>query len=40
VLFGHPRLATGVPGSNLVCAWGGEPLMQEAAAVALEGGLA
>lgn len=33
VLFGHPRLADGLPGADVVCAWGGEPLMQEAAAV-------
>lgn len=33
VLFGHPRLAEQLPGNNVVCAWGGEPLMQEAAAV-------
>jgi hypothetical protein len=32
VLFGHPRLAAQVPGSRLLGAWGGEPLMQEAAA--------
>lgn len=38
VLFGPPRLAAAVPGANLVCAWGGEALMQEAAAVALAGG--
>ncbi|MFO7893288.1 MAG: glycoside hydrolase family 3 N-terminal domain-containing protein [Longimicrobiales bacterium] len=37
VLFGHPRLAAGLPGENVVCAWGGEPLMQEAAAVKLAG---
>ena len=35
VLFGPPRLADQVPSENLVCAWGGEPLMQEAAAVYL-----
>ena len=35
VLFGHPRLATEVPGEHVLCAWGGEPLMQEAAAVRL-----
>ena len=35
VLFGHPRLAAGLPGENVVCAWGGEPLMQEAAAATL-----
>ncbi|MDX1673478.1 MAG: glycoside hydrolase family 3 N-terminal domain-containing protein [Longimicrobiales bacterium] len=38
VLFGHPRLADSVPGDHVLCAWGGEPLMQEAAAVALVGG--
>lgn len=33
VLFGHPRLATEVPdGAPVLAAWGGEPLMQEAAA--------
>jgi beta-glucosidase-like glycosyl hydrolase len=32
VLFGHPRLASELAGSNIVCAWGGEPLMQQAAA--------
>jgi beta-glucosidase-like glycosyl hydrolase len=32
VLFGHPRIAAEVPGSDLLGAWGGEPLMQEAAA--------
>ena len=38
VLFGHPRLAESIPGEHVLCAWGGEPLMQEAAAVALAGG--
>jgi beta-glucosidase-like glycosyl hydrolase len=38
VLFGHPRLAEELPGENVLCAWGGEPLMQEAAAAALAGG--
>ena len=33
VLFGHPRLAAELPGRNVLCAWGGDPLMQEAAAV-------
>lgn len=33
VLFGHPRVAPQVPGGNLLGAWSGEPLMQEAAAV-------
>ncbi len=37
VLFGHPRLAAALPGNNVVCAWGGEPIMQEAAAVRLAG---
>jgi beta-glucosidase-like glycosyl hydrolase len=32
VLFGHRRVAPGVPGGNVLGAWGGEPLMQEAAA--------
>lgn len=32
VLFGHPRLAEDLPGRNVVCAWGGEPVMQRAAA--------
>jgi beta-glucosidase-like glycosyl hydrolase len=32
VLFGHPRLAAEVPGTRVLAAWGGEPLMQEAAA--------
>jgi hypothetical protein len=33
VLFGHPRLADEVPGrASVVVAWGGEPLMQLAAA--------
>ena len=31
-LFGHPRLATQFQGDNVLSAWGGEPLMQEAAA--------
>ncbi|MGK7311633.1 MAG: glycoside hydrolase family 3 N-terminal domain-containing protein [Candidatus Longimicrobiales bacterium M2_2A_002] len=38
VLFGHPRLAGDLPGENVLCAWGGEPLMQEAAAVRLARG--
>lgn len=33
MLFGHPRLADHVAAPDVVCAWGGEPLMQEAAAV-------
>jgi beta-glucosidase-like glycosyl hydrolase len=32
VLFGHPRLADSVPAADLLGAWGGEPLMQAAAA--------
>ena len=33
VLFGHPRLAESIPGdAPLLCAWGGEAIMQEAAA--------
>ncbi|MBI4545937.1 MAG: glycoside hydrolase family 3 protein, partial [Gemmatimonadetes bacterium] len=32
VLFGHPRLAENLPGASILAAWGGEPLMQEAAA--------
>ena len=33
VLFGHPRLADQVPsGATVVCAWSGDPLMQEAVA--------
>ncbi|HSM37542.1 MAG TPA: glycoside hydrolase family 3 N-terminal domain-containing protein [Longimicrobiales bacterium] len=32
VLFGHPRLAAPLAGSRMVGAWGGEPIMQEAAA--------
>ena len=38
VLFGHPRLGADLPGDNILCAWGGEPLMQEAAAVVVSGG--
>jgi beta-glucosidase-like glycosyl hydrolase len=37
VLFGHPRLAPEVPGERLLGAWGGEPLMEEAAARWLAG---
>ncbi|HSH44292.1 MAG TPA: glycoside hydrolase family 3 N-terminal domain-containing protein, partial [Longimicrobiales bacterium] len=37
VLFGHPRLATETPGARLLNAWGGESLMQEAAARWLTG---
>jgi beta-glucosidase-like glycosyl hydrolase len=32
IVFGHPRLAHPIECRNLVCAWGGEPIMQEAAA--------
>ena len=32
VLFGHPRLAVDLAGDNVLCAWGGEMLMQQAAA--------
>lgn len=32
VLFGHPRLGAETPGANILNAWGGESLMQEAAA--------
>jgi beta-glucosidase len=32
VLFGHPRLAAGVPGEAVLAAWSGDPVMQEAAA--------
>ncbi len=33
VLFGHPRLAAQFPAAlNVLCAWGGDPLMQEAVA--------
>ena len=32
VLFGHPRLAAQTPGAHLLAAWGGETLMQRAAA--------
>ncbi|MEO5509256.1 MAG: glycoside hydrolase family 3 N-terminal domain-containing protein [Longimicrobiales bacterium] len=32
VLFGHPRLAESLPGNHLVAAWGGEAVMQRAAA--------
>jgi beta-glucosidase-like glycosyl hydrolase len=33
VLFGHPRLAAEMPGAHIVSAWGGEQLMQQAAAL-------
>ena len=40
VLFAHPRFAASVPGGGaLVTAWGGEALMQEAAAARLAAGL-
>ena len=32
VLFGHPRLASQAPGTHILGAWGGETLMQRAAA--------
>lgn len=33
VLFGHPRLADQLPAAgSMICAWNGDPLMQEAAA--------
>jgi beta-glucosidase-like glycosyl hydrolase len=32
VLFGHPRLAEETPGANVIAAWGGEEVMQRAAA--------
>jgi beta-glucosidase-like glycosyl hydrolase len=38
LLFGHPRLAAEIPGdAPLLCAWGGEALMQEAAAEVVVG---
>jgi hypothetical protein len=33
VLFGHPRLATGLRGNHVLSAWGGEQIMQQAAAL-------
>jgi beta-glucosidase len=33
VLFGHPRLANSFNGNHVMSAWGGEPLMQQAAAL-------
>jgi beta-glucosidase-like glycosyl hydrolase len=36
VFFGHPRLASDVPGETVLAAWGGEGIMQEAAARWLE----
>lgn len=39
VLFGHPRLVTEIPGDvPVLCAWGGESLMQEAAVRVLASG--
>src|SRR5690606_5800378 len=38
VLFAHPRIAEGLPGRNVLAAWGGEPLMQRAAARRIAGG--
>jgi beta-glucosidase-like glycosyl hydrolase len=38
VLFGHPRLAATIPGDHVVSAWGGEQLMQQAAALWLHKG--
>jgi hypothetical protein len=32
VLFGHPRLADGINAETVISAWGGEALMQQAAA--------
>ncbi|HSJ13614.1 MAG TPA: glycoside hydrolase family 3 N-terminal domain-containing protein [Longimicrobiales bacterium] len=32
LLFGHPRLAEDLPGENVLAAWGGEAIMQQAAA--------
>ncbi len=32
LLFGHPRLGAELAAERVVCAWGGEPLMQQAAA--------
>lgn len=32
LLFGHPRLAGDLPGDTVIAAWGGEAIMQEAAA--------
>lgn len=37
LLFAHPRLAADLPGRNLLAAWGGEPLMQRAAARRIAG---
>jgi beta-glucosidase-like glycosyl hydrolase len=36
VLFGHPRLTAQIPGAGpVLCAWGGDPIMQRAAAFEL-----
>ncbi|HSJ24620.1 MAG TPA: glycoside hydrolase family 3 N-terminal domain-containing protein [Longimicrobiales bacterium] len=32
VLFGHPRLAHTLPGRHILCAWGGDAIMQRASA--------
>ena len=32
IFFGHARLARELPGADILCAWGGEPIMQRAAA--------
>ncbi|HEY6853924.1 MAG TPA: glycoside hydrolase family 3 N-terminal domain-containing protein [Gemmatimonadales bacterium] len=38
VLFGHPRLAAQIPGqAPVLCAWGGDAVMQRAAARAISG---
>jgi hypothetical protein len=38
LLFSHPRLADEIPSAqNLLCVWGGESLMQEAAVCWLTG---
>ncbi len=37
VLFGHPRMAAELTAPAVLCAWGGEPVMQEAAARWLAG---
>lgn len=37
VLFGHPRIAADMPGNNVLAAWGGEAVMQRAAAQRLAG---
>jgi beta-glucosidase-like glycosyl hydrolase len=39
IIFGHPRLVQQLPGArNVLCAWCGDPLMQEAVAEHLQGG--